>query len=396
MARPPAARRTPTRITALAAGGSAEERSGLERTALGLTGPPLIKAVTGEPERPSATLTGTRKSPRAPLALACWLLAGSAGCAYAPLRAGYPGPQPLPAALAAYYAYPERPSHVTVQPIRQHQRHAESLVQFPLSASGFEPTEPVVEFEWFESQEPGRRPAILFNPILGGDYPLERGICRTFARHGFHVALVHRKTLKISPEHDISRLELLLRQGVIRIRQVVDWMEAHPRVDAGRMGSFGISMGGIAGVLAAAVEPRLRVHVVALAGGGIPDILITSQDSLLTKPRSRYLQRNRMDLSTLEALLRQHVKTDPIAVAPYVDASRLLTFVALSDRTIGRANALRLWRALGRPTVVFMPVGHYTAYLTLPFLKHASLRFFQRAFSETPHPPPLSAASPAR
>jgi hypothetical protein len=61
-----------------------------------------------------------------------------------------------------------------------------------------------VEVEWFESTEPGRRPAILFNPILGGDYPLERGICRFLASHGFHVAMVRRKTLKISPEHPVS------------------------------------------------------------------------------------------------------------------------------------------------------------------------------------------------
>ena len=85
----------------------------------------------------------------------------------------------------------------------------EFAVQFPLSAEGFEPTEPVVEFEWFESTQPGRRPAILFNPILGGDYPLERGVCRFLARHGFHVAMVYRKTLKIAPEHPVDRIELL-------------------------------------------------------------------------------------------------------------------------------------------------------------------------------------------
>ncbi|MCH6551683.1 MAG: hypothetical protein IH804_06685, partial [Planctomycetes bacterium] len=40
---------------------------------------------------------------------------------------------------------------------------------------------------------------------MGGDYPLERSVSRGLARQGFHVALVHRKTLKISPEHDLAR-----------------------------------------------------------------------------------------------------------------------------------------------------------------------------------------------
>ena len=244
--------------------------------------------------------------------------------------------------------------------------------------SGFEPTEPVVEFEWFESKEPGRRPAILFNPILGGDYPLERGICRYLARRGFHVAMVHRKTLKISPEHEVSRIELLLRQGVVRIRQVVDWMAAYERVDADRMGSFGISMGGIASVISAAVEPRLRVHMVALAGGSIPDILAFSKDSLLAKPRARYLKHNHLDVKTLDALLRQSIKTDPILLAPYVDSQRLFMVIALFDRTIGRSNAFRLRAALGCPTTVFLPLGHYTAYFSLPYLKYASFRFFRK------------------
>ena len=308
----------------------------------------------------------------------CLLLAVPSGCAHIPRRTAVAEPQPLPAELAAYYAYPHTSTDVTIEPLREAAQFREFLVRFPLSVEGFEPTEPVVEFEWFESREPGRHPAILFNPILGGDYPLERGICRHFAARGFHVAMVHRKTLKISPEHPVDRLELLLRQGVIRIRQVVDWMERHPRVDPQRLGSFGISMGGIAGVIAAAVEPRLKAHVVALAGGGLPDILVTSKDSLLTKPRTNYLRRNQMDLKTLEAGLRQTIKTDPIALAPYVDSRRLVLFIAVLDRTIGTGNALRLRRALGRPPTTYLLAGHYTAYLYLPYLKRASLRFFQQ------------------
>ena len=301
----------------------------------------------------------------------------AAGCASVPMRSTSSGPQPLPAEVAAYYDYPRRAHGTTVLLLSKQPRFRELLVRFPLSAEGFAPTEPVVECEWFESNAPGRRPAILFNPILGGDYPLERGICRFLASRGFHVALVHRKTLKLSPEHPADHVELLLRQGVLRIRQVVDWMAAHERVDADRLGSFGISMGGIASVVAAAVEPRLRAHVVALAGGSVPDILVASPDRLLAKPRAQYLARNRLDLATLDARLRQAVRTDPVRLAPHVEGGDLLMIIAVFDRTIGRENALRLWRALGRPRAVFLPLGHYTAYLALPYVKAASLRFFR-------------------
>jgi hypothetical protein len=71
------------------------------------------------------------------------------------------------------------------------------------------------------------------------------------------------------------------------------------------------------------------------------------------------------------------VRTDPIALSPYVDRTRLLMFIALADRTIGRANAFRLRNALGKPRTVFLPLGHYTALLSLPYLKHAGWRFLQ-------------------
>ncbi|MBI3323920.1 MAG: hypothetical protein HYZ92_01390 [Candidatus Omnitrophica bacterium] len=295
-------------------------------------------------------------------------------------RRHYAGPQPLPPELAARYAYPPRPSpgQADIQLLDEHRRYRRFLVRFPLVAPDFEPTEPVVELEWYECKRPGRRPAILFNPILGGDYPLERSTCRFFANRGFHVALVRRKTLKVSPDKPIAHLELLLRQGVLRIRQAVDWMAAQDRVDAQRMASFGISMGAMASVMSAAVEPRLRCHVAAMAGGSIADILVSTHDAMLTKPRARYLAAHGMDLKMFEAQVREAVKTDPLLLAPYADARQLLTAVALLDRTIGRQNGFRLWRRLGKPDVILLPTGHYTAYLYLPVIKRVALAFFRR------------------
>lgn len=299
------------------------------------------------------------------------------GCAQVPIAGRYAGPAALPPDVAAYYAYPHKPVHNTMTLTSERSRWKEWLVQFPLSAAGFEPTEPVVEVEWYESRQPGRRPALVFNPILGGDYPLERGLCRFFAGQGYHVALIRRKTLKVSPEHPVERLELLLRQGVVRIRQVVDWMEMQPTVDASRLGSFGLSMGGIAGTITAAIEPRLRVHVIALAGGSIPDILMNSTDSLLTKPMAKYMARNQLTRPQLDEQLRRHLRTDPIRLAHYVDSRNVLMFLARADRTIGYDNELRLWRALGCPAAIFLPFGHYTSYFALPYVRFASLRFLR-------------------
>ena len=93
------------------------------------------------------------------------------------------------------------------------------------------------------------------------------------------------------------------------------------------------------------------------------------------------LQR-RFGFLELERRLREAIRTDPLRLAPHVDARRLLLFVALADRTIGTANGLRLRRALGYPRTVFLPLGHYTSYLMLPYIKRRSLAFFRQQLGE--------------
>lgn len=313
-----------------------------------------------------------------PLGFVAFIAFATSGCITYPLR-DQNSPQPLPASLSNYYDYPDAEVEFEKELVREREYHRQWIIRFPLrSPDDLEPLEPTVEIEWYESTHPGPLPAIVLNPILGGDYPLERSICRFFANQGFHVAMPYRKTLKISPEHRIDRLERLLRQGVIRIRQVVDWMETQEGVDPDRIGCFGVSMGGIATVMAAAVEPRFKVQVAALPGGSIPDILMGTNDKMLTKPFAKYLEANDLTQEELEAALRNSIQTDPLLLAPYVPNENLYMFTAMFDRTIGTPNAQRLWHALERPRITYLPFGHYTAYFSLPYLKLKALSFFEK------------------
>ncbi|HEU0079276.1 MAG TPA: dienelactone hydrolase family protein, partial [Longimicrobiaceae bacterium] len=53
------------------------------------------------------------------------------------------------------------------------------------------------------------------------------------------------------------------------LRGMVDWLGAHPAVDAARMGVTGVSFGGEMSVDLAAVDPRLRVVVAQGTAGGV-------------------------------------------------------------------------------------------------------------------------------
>jgi predicted esterase len=57
-------------------------------------------------------------------------------------------------------------------------------------------------------------------------------------------------------------------QTVFDLRRAVDFLQSRPEIDSTRIGFMGISLGGITGTIFCGVEPRIKVPVLALAGGG--------------------------------------------------------------------------------------------------------------------------------
>ncbi|MDX1362603.1 MAG: acetylxylan esterase [Arenibacter latericius] len=56
-------------------------------------------------------------------------------------------------------------------------------------------------------------------------------------------------------------------QTVFDLRRAVDFIETHSELDPTRIGYYGISLGGITGTIFCGVEKRVKVPIVALAGG---------------------------------------------------------------------------------------------------------------------------------
>ena len=308
----------------------------------------------------------------------------AAGCAHLHPAITAPTAAP-PADTAAYYDYPRAAINPTVELLSEHEGYAIHLVRWPLAtADALSEAERTVEVEWYESSQPGTRAALLVLPILGGNYPIERAFCRFFSYRGVHCALVRRRTIKFAATESPEDLEALLRRAVVRNRQVIDWLETQPSVDDARLGLFGISMGGIVGVMTAAVEPRVKALVAGLAGGSIADILCHTHDSILTRPRARYLAKQGVTLEALHRRLTDGIRTDPLRLAPYVDGHRVLTIMARLDRTIPRAERLALWRALGQPETLLLPLGHYSSIALVPYVATHALRFYRRTLGLPP------------
>ena len=241
-------------------------------------------------------------------------------------------------------------------------------------------TNRTLALDYYRPVGTNRTAVILVLPIIGGGYPLEKIFCSYFARQGMAAVLVRRDRLKRTIDR-LEEVDDILRQAAIDARQAIDWVETRRELDSARIGVFGISMGGIRAAFLTPLDPRIRAAAIGLAGGDLPYIVTHSTESGLTRRRRSYLEKTGLNEPEFEKELQKIVNCDPLAVASAVDPGKVLLVIAAIDTAVPTSKQLELRRAMGRPETVFLPTGHYTALLFVPYIKSACLRFFKERFA---------------
>ena len=239
-----------------------------------------------------------------------------------------------------------------------------------------------IQLVWYAPVVSTPCPLILISPIHGSDTFIVDGCAEVFVEQGWHAVIVKRLRDHFNPAGPLSQMEDYLRTAVVRHRQALNWLLTQPNVDANRVGTFGISYGGIINAVFAAVEPRAKVHVIDLAGGPLPGVLKTTDERSLRRDwdrsRASHNLTNRQFYQSLQAVIR----TDPVKLAPYVDRDRVLMLIARFDHSVPTEYQFKLWRALGKPRADFVPLGHYTSILALPAHRQNLMNFFEEHFAQ--------------
>lgn len=309
--------------------------------------------------------------------------------------------------LAAYYDYPKIPLEAQLIETEEKRSYVRRQVEIPLSlpeslagenledlkkeVAGIEANDRkkagdlklrfMNRIDFYvpkDIPEGERRPLILISPILGGNMVVDR-FAAYYAGRGYIAAIVHRKKPYLSDKpSDLSGIEDYMRTSVLRLRQALDWAIEQPEVDPERVGAFGISYGAILHTVLAAVEPRIKYHVLAMPAGGLAEIIMKVPE----KPIRKLVRQAREDFGWTDEMiyseLKQHIQTDPLYFAPYVEREKVEVYVALFDRVVGAGNSWRLWRELGKPSLKVLPFGHYGGVLVFPYLQAQSYGAFKK------------------
>lgn len=303
------------------------------------------------------------------------LLLCLAGCVTVPAPVDRGPRPPLPESLARHYDTPR-------QILQARRESAEPGSGTTLERITLLPphggSSRSIRLDWYRVSKPGRHPVVLLSPILAGNDLYVREFARFYAARGLHAVLVYRQKEVFSAGRPLADIERHLQESVVDLRRSLDWLETQEGVDPQQIGSFAISMGAILTSILATVEPRVRCSVLGLPAGRIPEILMSSQDKGIRKRRNNYLKENHRTPEEVLEELRRVIVSEPLRFAPSIDPGRTLVIAGLFDRVLGFGRSLELWRAMGRPPLIVLPTGHYSAALATPYLKIVTYSFFRR------------------
>ncbi len=237
-------------------------------------------------------------------------------------------------------------------------------------------------FDLYLPEGKGPFSLVCITPLLGRlmlfeDLSLERWFACFFAKRGMAAAVMARPIFEFNPARGLEQLQEYLDQSVNRNREILNVLMAQERIDAQKIGSLGISFGAVVNLLWAGTDPRLKAHVLALGGCHLADIFVTSRDPLMRSHFEAALRSQDCKPEELKARLEKIFLTDPLKIAADLSKEKILMVLAVFDRVIRFEFGLSLRKALGKPETVFLPLGHYTAILSAPFLRWKMLRFFE-------------------
>jgi dienelactone hydrolase len=251
-------------------------------------------------------------------------------------------------------------------------------VTFPSPVASPVESNNTVHCEYYQTTQPGRRPAVIVLHILGGDFPLSRLFCNALARQG--VSALFLKMPYYGPRRDPDSPQRMvsadpratvagMTQAVLDIRRGTAWLAAREENDPEQLGIFGISLGGITGCLAAANEPRLSNVCLLLAGG---DVGRVAWESLEVRGQTKLL----INGTSREEFIEIIRAVDPVTYAAAARGKRILMLNATADEVIPRVCTESLWQALGQPEIHWYAGGHYGVIRHIYSALHRVPKFF--------------------
>jgi hypothetical protein len=311
-------------------------------------------------------------------ASATWaaLVALAACTTFVPLSRDYTGPDALPADGPAAAALDEGPPTVSGDVETRERAHfvvRQMSLPSPLDSSQS------IDFEYYDVEGDQRTPVVLILPVFNGQLAIPRYFARYFANQGWAAVVAIRGR---DPLDTLMAPTATVQSNLDDYGRVLDWIEHEPEIDASRIGVFGMSLGAMDAVMLTALDGRVNSLVIAMAGGDLSYLLANTNYRRVVRTIDDMAASQGTSREKLGAKLDAEIKLDPLALAPYVDAERVLMIITRTDAIIPFEAQQQLRTGMGSPETLYLVTGHRTSVVYFPKVRSAAFEFFERHFVE--------------
>jgi dipeptidyl aminopeptidase/acylaminoacyl peptidase len=132
------------------------------------------------------------------------------------------------------------------------------------------------------------------------------------------------------------------------------WLRSRKKIDAGRVGIVGVSLGSFVAQLAAGADGGFDRCAFLLGGGSFWSALYSGSKD--TRRLQRIVEERGWSKGRMRELLRP---IEPVSHIQGIREDGVLMINCLSDEVVPPATTRIYWEAVGRPVIFWYPGGHY-------------------------------------
>lgn len=168
--------------------------------------------------------------------------------------------------------------------------------------------------------------------------------------------------------------------SVTDIRQVADWASTRQELNAEKVSVVGISFGGFISAIAMGLDQRLKAGVFVVSAGNSEKM--THNSPILKrgyKHSEAEYHENQLAYGQYLAEVadkgfenviptKKSYLTDPMTFAGYLKKRPVMMVNAFWDEMVPRSATLDMWRACGKPRILWFPATHASIWMWYPII----------------------------
>lgn len=166
-------------------------------------------------------------------------------------------------------------------------------------------------------------------------------------------------------KEDPSETLKSFRQAVVDVRTCLDWLEQ--RYGYHEFSIVGISLGAVLACICMGVEARFKKGIFILGGGDMGEIVRSGLGTFFIRKKAKVGSDEN----------RQSQLFDPLTFAHLIKQRKVLMINARFDPVIPRKSTMKLWHALGKPPIIWLPSTHITSCIFQGLIMKKTIEFLK-------------------